>query len=261
MSSPSARPRWSIAPQRRRKRRSGAIPLCRAAERAAFLRSIAEEIDKLGDEITQDRCRRDRSAAGAAHRRARPHHRPAEAVRGPHREGRFSRPPPRCAAAGPAAAATPGHQIDPAADRPCRRVRRIELSARLLDGRRRHRLGARGRLSGGGERPFGASRHGRTGRPGDRRSDQETQAASRRVLADPGRQARCRRGVGAASADQGGGLHWFAGRRACAVRPVRGAAGADPVLRRAGFGQPDVRDAGCGARRAAKRSARAGPGR
>ena len=47
---------------------------------------------------------------------------------------------------------------DPAADRPGRGVRRLELPARLLDRRRRHRRGARRRLPGGGQGPLGASR-------------------------------------------------------------------------------------------------------
>ena len=80
-----------------------------------------------------------------------------------------------------------------------------------------------------------------------------------RVLADPGRQARRRHGAGAAPADQGGGLHRLARRGPRALRPLRRAARADPVLRRAGLGQPDVPAARRRSPRAAPRSARAGP--
>jgi NADP-dependent aldehyde dehydrogenase len=45
--------------------------------------------------------------------------------------------------------------------------RRLELSAGLLDRRRRHRLGAGRRLHRGRQRAPGASRHGGTGRSGD----------------------------------------------------------------------------------------------
>ena len=48
--------------------------------------------------------------------------------------------------------------------RPGRGVRRLELPARVLGRRRRHRLGARRRLPGDRQGAFGASGHGRAGR-------------------------------------------------------------------------------------------------
>ena len=146
------------------------------SERAAFLRSIAEEIDELGRRDHRDRHRRDRAAAGAARgergrttgqlRLFADHIEKADYLDRRH----------DVASARPAAVAAPGHQTDPAADRPGRRVRRLELPARLLDGRRRHRLGARRRLPGGGQGPFGASRHRRDWLP--RRSTRRSHASA-----------------------------------------------------------------------------------
>ena len=58
---------------------------------------------------------------------------------------------------------------DAASARPGGRVRRLELSAGVLGGGRRHRFGPRGRMPGGGEGASGASRHQRAGGCGDRR--------------------------------------------------------------------------------------------
>ena len=129
-------------------------------------------------------------------------------------------------------------------DRPGRGVRRLELPARLLGRRRRHRLGARRRLPGGGQGPLGPSRHRRgRGRGDPRRRSRHCGMPEGVFSPDPGRPARRRRGARAAPADQGGGLHRLARRGPRAVRPLRRAARADPVLRRAGLGQPDVRAA------------------
>ena len=59
----------------------------------------------------------------------------------------------------------PGHPHDAASRRPGRGVWRVKLPAGLLHRRRRHRLGPRRRLPGGGQRPFRPSRHRRNRRP------------------------------------------------------------------------------------------------
>ena len=108
---------------------------------------------------------------------------------------------------------------------PGRGVRCVELPARLLDRGRRHRVGAGRGLPGGGQGPFGASRHGRDRGRGDPRRDPARlgclPACSRSIQ---GGQRDVGRGAGAAPADPGRGLHRLARRGPGALRPLRAAA-------------------------------------
>ena len=166
----------------------------------------------------------------------------------------------RCPTASPLP--RPGPAADPAADRPGRGVRRLELPAGLLDRRRRHRRGAGRRLPGGGQGPLRPSRHRRDRRRGDPRRDRRAAACHPGVFSpDPGRQPRRRRGAGPASADQGGraspARSPAAGR--CSTSAPRG-----PSRSRSSASSARSTRCSCCPRRsprAARRSARAGPGR
>ena len=125
-----------------------------------------------------------RSAEGASRRRARPHDRPAQAVRAGRARRPMARRHARFAAAGAQAAAALGsaHAEDRA--RPGRGVRRQQLPARVFGGGRRHGCGARGGLPGRGEGAPRAPRHLGNGRPRDPARRAGNGFAGRRVLAD-----------------------------------------------------------------------------
>ena len=97
----------------------------------------------------------------------------------------------------------PGRQADPAArrapharpDRPGRRVRREQLPARVLDRRRRHRVGARRRLPGRRQGPPVAPGHRRARRARGPRRGRRRRAARRHVRAPARRRRRGRRGA------------------------------------------------------------------
>ena len=137
---------------------------------------------------------------------------------------------------------------------PGRCVRREQLPARLLGRRRRHRLGARGWLSRGGQGASGPSRNGRTRRPGAPGRGRVIRPARGRVLASLGRD-RDRFGAGRQPAHQGGRVHGLArGRRG--ARAYRGrAARADPGLRRDEQHQPRLSPARCPVGARGRRSA------
>ena len=136
-------------------------------ERAAFLDRIADEIEARAEAIT---------AIGSAETGL-----PAARLEGERgrtvgqlrlfakhiRKGDYLDRRHDVGAARPQADAAARSHDDPAADRPGRGIRRLEFPARLLDGRRRHRRGARRRLPGDRQGPLGASGHRRDRRGGD----------------------------------------------------------------------------------------------
>ena len=200
-----------------------------------------------------------RTARGAAGGRDRPHHRPVAAVRRPYRGGAPSRPAPRPGAARPQARAPPRPAAGAAPAWACCGVRRLELPARLLDRGRRHGVGAGGGLPGHRQGSPGPSRHVRAGRGRDPRRNPRDRHAGGRVRAVAGRQQRPGSRRGAPSAHQGDRLHRQFRRGAGALRPVRRAARADPVLWRAWGGEPRLRPAR--SRRRARGRDRRGLGR
>jgi hypothetical protein len=162
------------------------------AERAALLNAIADEIEARGAEITaigtsetglpEARLQGERGRTTGQLRLFASH-----IEKGDYLDRRHDEALPDRAAA---AASGPAH--DAAPYRPGGRVRRVQLPAGLLDRGRRHRGGTCRRLPGRGQGPFRPSGHRRDRCPGHRRGAQEARHASRRLLADPGRQARCR---------------------------------------------------------------------
>ena len=181
--------------------------------RAAFLDAIGAQIVALGDEPDRPRDGRKRAAACAAGGRARAHDRPVEAVRRRRAAGRLDRRHHRPGAARSRAAAAPRFAPPQRRARAGRGVRRVQLPARLLGRGRRHRLGLRRRLSGGGQGSPRASRHRRTRRAGDPRGGGPVRPARGRLLLPPRHQQRTRWCAGRRSADQGGRLHRLARRR------------------------------------------------
>ena len=226
--------------------------------RASFLEAIAAEILDARRRADRARHGRDRAAARPDRGRARPHRRPASAVRVTWcatAAGSMRGSTRRCPTARRCRA--PDLRLRNIAGRAGGGVRRQQLPARLLGRRRRHRLGAGGGLSGGGQGASGASRHVGTGRA------RRCRRRSRRcglpegvfsLLFGAGNCAGRRAGGG--SADQGGGLHRLARRRAGADAHRRGARRADPGLCRDEQHQPGDPVARPRWRSAPRRSAR-----
>ena len=122
---------------------------------------------------------RDRPAAAPADRRGRADHGPAPAVRRRAAGGELERGAHRSRAARPQARPAAGRPAAAGSGRPGRGVRRQQLPARLLGRRRRHRLGPRGGLPGGGQGARGAPGH-----LGDRRGRGQPRGRRQRA---PGR--------------------------------------------------------------------------
>ena len=144
--------------------------------RAAFLDSIADEIVALGDALIERAC------AESGLPRARIEGERGRTVgqlklfasRGA--GGSVARPPRRHPPARPQAPGALGPAPAPHPARPRGGLRRQQLPSRLLGRGRRHRLGARRRLSRRGQGPSGPSRHGRTRRPGGTQGRRRTRA-------------------------------------------------------------------------------------
>ena len=233
-SSRSARPPMSTPPPARPRRRSGPTAIPSREERAAFLERIADEIEARGRAsptigsqetgLPPARLEGERGRTTGQLRLFASHIRKGDYLDRRHDAALPDRQPlPRA-----------GPEDDPAPDRPGRGLRRVELPARLLDRRGRHGLGAGRRLPGGGQGPLRPSRHRRDRGAGDRSPRSGACGMHPGVFSlIQGGRARRGRGAGPASADPGRGLHRLAGRGPGAVRPLRRAARADPVLRRA----------------------------
>ncbi len=122
-------------------------------------------------------------------------------------------------------------------------LRRLQLPARLLGGRRRHRLGLGGGLPGGGQGASSAPRHQRAGRPGRGRRGAPDRHAGGSLLVAARRLAPRRRGAGEAPGDPGRRLHRLAAGRPRAVRSGGTATRADSGLRRDGLVESGLRAA------------------
>ena len=105
--------------------------------------------------------------------------------------------------------------------RPGRGFRRQQFPAGVFGRRRRHRVGAGGRLPGDRQGPLRPSRHLGTGRPRDPAGGRRLRPAGRDVLAAVRQRPRHRPGPGGRPPHQGGRLYRLARRR-------HGADGASP---------------------------------
>ena len=187
-------------------------------ERARFLEAIADNI--AGSRRRADRAcdGRDRAAARCGSRAsARRTIGQLRLFAGVVREGSWLDAAHRPGAAGAhAAAARRTCGMRKVALGPGRGVRRQQLPAGLLGGRRRHRLGARRGLPGGRQGPRGPPGHRRAGRPRHRAGRRRLRPAAGRVLAAVSAGDRDRQGAGRRPAHQGRRLHRLA--RAAASR-------------------------------------------
>ena len=185
---------------------------------------------------------RDRSARGTPHRRARAHRPPARGVRRAGRAGRLRRRLHRPARSRGQADPPPRLAAHARSDRTGGGVRRQQLPPRLLGRRRRHRLGPRRGLPGGGQGASVSPRHERD-RGSDRRRCGAGDRPSRRRLLPPAiRRGGGRRGARGPPRDRRGRVHRLARGRASALRPCRGPSQPDPRLRRNEQHQPAGRD-------------------
>ena len=144
-----------------------------------FLEAIADNIEAIGDELI-DPCDGQETGLPAARLNGERGRTTGQlrlfAARGP--PGRLPRRPDRSGPAGPHADAARRHPPAPDPAGPGRRLRREQLPAGLLDGRRRHRLGPRRRLPGGLQGPQRPPGHQRTRRPGHRQGRRATPACT-----------------------------------------------------------------------------------
>ena len=217
--------------------RSGALR--DRAKRAALLRGAAARLRAVGDEIVavceaesglpEARLRGELERTCGPARGVRRDRRRRRRRRGDHRpprSGRRADPQARHAPhAGPA--------------RPGRGVRRVQFPARVLDRRRRHRVGARRRLPGDRQGPPVAPGYRRDRRPRGARRGRRRRPARRDVREPAGRRRRGRRGARRRAGDRRRRLHRLVrGGKAIFDRAAR-ACGADPRLRRDGLDQPD----------------------
>ena len=208
-------------------------------ERARFLETIAANILGAGRRTRGARLRRDRTAARPHRGRARPYGRPAQAVCRGGAPGRMAGSAHRPRPAGAQAAAAPGPAPAQHRARARRGVRRQQLPARLLGRRRRHRLGARGGLSGRGEGASGAPGHGELVGRAIQAAVADMRPA-RGVFSLLSGEIETRFRAGRGPAHQGGRLHRLARRRRGARGDRGRAARADPGLRRDEQHQPGL---------------------
>ncbi len=181
-----------------------------------------------------------RPSRGPHHRRGRTHDRSAAHVRRRPARGQLDRRTHRPRPTRPHPLATAGH---PPTRHPAGaggRIRGEQLPAGVLGGRRRHRVGPRSRLPGGGQGARRASRHLRAGRPRHHRRGHCRRPAQGDVLAAVRLGPRARRRAGHRPADQGRRIHRIPFRRNRSGRRGRRSARAHPGLRRDEFDQPGV---------------------